>query len=1787
MYSIHLIRSFSPYATTPIYTPGTQDTLPLESGRFTLEINEGGSLEFTLPFGHPFFDTLEPMSTFVTVRDDTEEVFYGRIYDRSDPTLTGRITYQGEGALSFLQDSEIPPESKNSKGEYNKRTMTAEAFFRWCIERHNADVNDPRRQFTVGQITATRKNESDEYQITSYTETKSAISQYILDRFGGMLRVRAGSNGVHYIDWVQDYGVTDPQPIEIGSNVTDMTTALSGEGFFTVLRPVGANGLTLSPATIDIFPSDKMAKYGRIIKSKIFNDADTAEKLRQKANLYISRMEKRLSAECQVSLVDFHFLNGSIPKIRLGHMFSNIRGLEGETMTVTGVDQDILKVDNGQYTLKNSKELGTVLDGRVRGGTMSKAGARGAGIGSMALKYYHELEDEAAIEAAKLRVSVEELDVNVSGAASVAADAYALATNNYESISHLENTVEEIRDVDIAGLNTRIRTIEGAAVIQNSDHIANVAGNFEVWENQTTHKKTVHLTNGAEIAVDKVNGGTITVGELTADVGRHEENINSQRQIINNMTGSALWTQRDQITGVSGQFEVVEIPDPDRPGEFIKKLKIVSGGGMVVARDGAEYGLYDEDNLTGGILTEKLQNGKILTDIRGDNVKITAQDDVEISVSTAIASQQLSINGLQEWIATFEGSDLYVGRDHITGVVGEYDVITNQDGTKTLVIKSGGGIKIRRNNTEFGIYDEGNLNAGIIADKINNETNTYITGDHIKIGERKDGSVSKTIRLVAGNSAEIGLAKLDANGNVVIGSDGRTMLDAGTKITRTKGGVVTSYGIYDEGNLTGGTIVEKLNDGSTTTKIKGTRVIMGEELSDGDLKTWAANAKNGTGVFAKYLTVRKLEAQEIRTMLADIDLGFIDSLEVGGINATGEVHGATFTGGNITITGDIDTEGGIYSSGSVETSEGFYVDVDGQSKLMNVQNARLSQDGKTLYIDLIQGGTLSFKKAASSLSGAWSGSTLTVTPTGDTMPTYKIGFTGDPNELLGIKYKSVEVGSTAGTVTVSGAVTSDYYDDEADIWVHGTERHAFNMNVNLSGLLESRAVTINTYGKGVAVGTYTPIAGKIGINSFEITINPEASWNAGWNAAAGKVITPTTQPSNITNTLTITYPNKTTPDGADGTIPYTVTVDDDYAYIKAPGGVTVARVENLTDETGWNAGYDTAEGYFAPPETKTAQNVSNSFTIGYPKEDRSGQGTYTYTMTKGTPGTSGYASVMLDGNLKARIDISDWYIAGQNSVSVNKSAWSGGIATFSPSAGTGSGQEVRLVNGSPAWSGNTATVEIWDGQSADVQHGSNTGKVVTVDASDKLESRAVTINTVGKSVSVGTYTPTAGKIGISSFEVTVNPEPSWNAGYDTAEGYFDPPATKTASNVSDSFTIGYPKEDRSGQGTYTYTMTKGTPGTSGYASVVLNGNLIARIDISDWYTSGLSAGVTAGQNGVTVTKGSWSGGLVEFNKSAGTASRQEVRLALSGVSWNGNTATVQIWDGTSADAQHGSYTGKSVTVDASGQYNAGYDAGNSAGYSSGYSAGNSAGITTGQNGVTINKGAWSGGQISFTKSAGTASTKSVQLVNSSPTWNGNTATVQIWDGQSADAQHGSYTGKDVTVDASGRYNAGYDAGGATAHIRYVSSKNSHQGTLSVGGYIETYHTKSDGTQPGLHTWWVPEPWFYYRSDKGSNFQGMLDRGAGPYIGIKLHDGPSQPQSSFFRDATWEIPESGSTTHSPKIDDVWTSSSWVSGATEYSKLAKQYKKAKNDGDNLVFRVKCGTSTKTYIVDANDL
>lgn len=683
-----------------LFHPDTQDDFPVVDATGSFEISEGGSVQFTLAYTHPLYDALTPLETYLRVMDDDEELFYGRILSRSDPTFTGQISYVGEGALSFLRDGEVPPEARDAKGQQGKRTMTAEAFFRWCIEQHNATVGDPRRQFTVGQITIDKKNESREYQVTSYTDTRSAIDQYLRNIYGGYLRTRSDGNGGQYIDWIKQYDRLNPQAIEIGVNVMELSNTLNADGIYTVLRPVGANGLLLNPETIDLFPPEKMAVIGRIVKSVTFQNADTAEKLQAVAEEYAARIGQSLLSEVNIRLVDMHYLDGTSPKIRIGDRFNNIIGTDGAEFTIGHIDADFLHAANDSFSFKNVNDLEGDLNSGLGGGTISRATSRGARSAGLGLKYYSETTDKAALHTKEIEIRADELLTIIANNARIATTNYERISRTFEvaegytlnqwadwepnhlyhkgdKVSRIENhkrvgyecledeyTSREAWDEEekthwepVESVMTSLLNLWGTDVIQNSNQIAQVAGNFQVltdyytdwpnwlpdhdykvndrikrsvggkdygyvcviahhssanfeddlnsyWEEQH-NRKSVRLLDGAAFEIDDLNGNMMTVGARIDTLGNNVTNlydvVDDQGLIITGMVGSALWTQREHITGVSGEFDVVT---DTKTGK--KRLVIKSGGGMTLSRNNAEYGLYDEGNMTGGLLVDRI-----------------------------------------------------------------------------------------------------------------------------------------------------------------------------------------------------------------------------------------------------------------------------------------------------------------------------------------------------------------------------------------------------------------------------------------------------------------------------------------------------------------------------------------------------------------------------------------------------------------------------------------------------------------------------------------------------------------------------------------------------------------------------------------------------------------------------------------------------------------------------------------------------------------------------------------------------------------------------------------------------------------------------------------------------------------------------------------------------------------------------------------------------------------------------------------------------------------------------
>lgn len=169
----------------------------------------------------------------------------------------------------------------------------------------------------------------------------------------------------------------------------------------------------------------------------------------------------------------------------------------------------------------------------------------------------------------------------------------------------------------------------------------------------------------------------------------------------------------------------------------------------------------------------------------------------------------LAINDADESIA-------YIAADHVNiSATTDFHSLAGDiehDAEGRLVLKNAGGVYVRKTESGvtsyYGVWDEGNLTGGVIVDKVNGQTTTYISGDKINI------SATDQIQTVAGAMG------VDANGNLYIKNGG------GFKLLKNG----AYYGVWDEGNLTGGIIVDKVN-GQTTTKIAGNVINVGDVIN--------------------------------------------------------------------------------------------------------------------------------------------------------------------------------------------------------------------------------------------------------------------------------------------------------------------------------------------------------------------------------------------------------------------------------------------------------------------------------------------------------------------------------------------------------------------------------------------------------------------------------------------------------------------------------------------------------------------------------------------------------------------------------------------------------------------------------------------------------------------------------------------------------------------------------------------------------------------------------------------
>ena len=809
----------------------------------TMEVGQAGQMQFVILPGHPQYNSIENMATYLSVEDDGEEVFYGRVIDISVNKINGNATIQCAGALSFLDDSELAPIPEGSE------TMTGEAFFRLCINTYNSDVNDSKRTLTVGIIDHAKASVSRKFGISSYTQIKSALESNLLNDYGGYLKIRK-YNGVRYIDWVDEFDESDASPIQLAVNIISQDNAITANELFTVLRPTGKSGIGLPEVTIPV-SQELVNKYGRIVRSVGFNNAETESDLRSEAYAFIDKMGKGPGKTGTIKLIDMHYLDGTIPKVRLGAVYTNIAGFENEEMVVAGITRDFCEPKNDSITLKNAVELLGSMNGSATGSAGRGAISKTSGPNVFRNLYNHITETEKSL--------------------SIHADLIEL---------HGKEIVETALQFErfSTETNTRLGTVEGTGVMQNNDIIVQAAGQFSsryrlvpkpYKEGTKPRERGYYIADSYKATEDDINTGIELYGSIaealmgnvvptkTLEVGHfyirmvptsdetvptpapqyytkslgvtagtevylddegQEVNVVKSIHTVSNevqdvqitvdtIEGSALWTKRDDITGVVGEFEI-----HDEGG--VRTLVIKSGGGLKIERNGTEFGVFDNDNLTGGIIAQKI-NGQdsqtkvqilgTMVDINATQVKVGSTSNVsawmtstgndideleglvadratiaQLNAQTAridsIETDYLQTVNLGSQIAnittlTVQGlnvtGDLYVRTgqysQNVTSAIWDLDIHDNGDNTYTLR---------RRRMSDSGWVDVGTFSRATSVTLSGSWSGTTLTVTAVETGDTYSTSISLNL---TGSANFIGANV--KNGNTTLDSKGAQLVE--------------------------------------------------------------------------------------------------------------------------------------------------------------------------------------------------------------------------------------------------------------------------------------------------------------------------------------------------------------------------------------------------------------------------------------------------------------------------------------------------------------------------------------------------------------------------------------------------------------------------------------------------------------------------------------------------------------------------------------------------------------------------------------------------------------------------------------------------------------------------------------------------------------------------------------------------------------------------------------------------------------------------------------------------
>lgn len=325
----------------------------ISGGKIVKAVNAVDSFTFTIYPDNAGYNKLKPLTTSVTVTDDStgKDIFIGRVLKCPDSMDEQGLICKSvtcEGRLGWLYDSVQP------YAEY--KVVGIRTVLSSFLSKHNAQVGADKR-IELGQVTVTASNN---YTYTAnWDKTMNVIADKLIGKFGGEIQLR-DKDGKVYLDYLENIGHGTDTTIELAVNLKTISREVDETAVITRLYPLGAK-LTdsekrLTIGTVNggkdyIEDSSLVAKYGIISGTQIWDDVTLASNLLSKGKEYLKSVN-RAKVQYQITALDLSRIDKHIEQFELGCWYRVKNSLMGidEDLRIVGISIDLDNPQASQLT---------------------------------------------------------------------------------------------------------------------------------------------------------------------------------------------------------------------------------------------------------------------------------------------------------------------------------------------------------------------------------------------------------------------------------------------------------------------------------------------------------------------------------------------------------------------------------------------------------------------------------------------------------------------------------------------------------------------------------------------------------------------------------------------------------------------------------------------------------------------------------------------------------------------------------------------------------------------------------------------------------------------------------------------------------------------------------------------------------------------------------------------------------------------------------------------------------------------------------------------------------------------------------------------------------------------------------------------------------------------------------------------------------------------------------------------------------------------------------------------